>query len=109
MTGYYKTLVRPRQHHPLSMLKYDPVGTSDYLSLHFHPQSEKDCSHPIAAGAVEGDLCSQREVESMVLVSLGDADFPRLQGSLKRKEKKKKRKKKEKKNGTLTERPLYIQ
>jgi len=26
MTGYYKTLVRPRQHRPLSMLKYDPVG-----------------------------------------------------------------------------------
>ena len=28
LTGYYKTLVRPRQHRPLSMLKYDPVGTS---------------------------------------------------------------------------------
>ncbi|KAI4736115.1 hypothetical protein E4T50_13383 [Aureobasidium sp. EXF-12298] len=27
LTGYYKTLVRPRQHRPLSMLKYDPVGT----------------------------------------------------------------------------------
>jgi large subunit ribosomal protein L33 len=27
MTGYYKTFVRPRQHRPLSMLKYDPVGT----------------------------------------------------------------------------------
>ncbi|KAK5009194.1 hypothetical protein LTR28_002215 [Elasticomyces elasticus] len=26
MTGYYKTLVRPRQHRPLSMLKYDPVA-----------------------------------------------------------------------------------
>jgi hypothetical protein len=26
LTGYYKTLVRPRQHRPLSMLKYDPVG-----------------------------------------------------------------------------------
>lgn len=26
MTGYYKTLVRPRDHRPLSMLKYDPVG-----------------------------------------------------------------------------------
>ncbi|KAH0194516.1 hypothetical protein KCV03_g400, partial [Aureobasidium melanogenum] len=25
LTGYYKTLVRPRQHRPLSMLKYDPV------------------------------------------------------------------------------------
>lgn len=28
MTGYYKTFVRPRTHRPLSMLKYDPVGTS---------------------------------------------------------------------------------
>ena len=26
MTGYYKTFSRPRTHHPLSMLKYDPVG-----------------------------------------------------------------------------------
>jgi len=28
LTGYYKTLIRPRTHRPLSMLKYDPVGTS---------------------------------------------------------------------------------
>ncbi|KAF2453758.1 hypothetical protein BDY21DRAFT_354991 [Lineolata rhizophorae] len=28
MTGYYKTFTRPRAHKPLSMLKYDPVGTS---------------------------------------------------------------------------------
>lgn len=27
MTGYYKTFSRPRTHRPLSMLKYDPVGT----------------------------------------------------------------------------------
>lgn len=27
MTGYYKTFVRPRAHRPLSMIKYDPVGT----------------------------------------------------------------------------------
>lgn len=26
LTGYYKTLMRPRTHRPLSMLKYDPVG-----------------------------------------------------------------------------------
>lgn len=48
MTGYYKTLVRPRQHHPLSMLKYDPVGTSDYFSS-FSCAGEaerKDCSPP---------------------------------------------------------------
>ena len=36
MTGYYRTLVRPRQHRPLSMLKYDPVGTF-FLSLLFVP------------------------------------------------------------------------
>lgn len=29
LTGYYKTLVRPRTHRPLSMLKYDPVGMFD--------------------------------------------------------------------------------
>jgi large subunit ribosomal protein L33 len=28
MTGYYKTFTRPRTSRPLSMLKYDPVGTS---------------------------------------------------------------------------------
>ena len=27
LTGYFRTMVRPRQHRPLSMLKYDPVGT----------------------------------------------------------------------------------
>ena len=30
LTGYYKTYVRPRLHKPLSMLKYDPVGTCTY-------------------------------------------------------------------------------
>jgi len=28
MTGYYRTMQRPRAHHPLSMLKYDPIGTT---------------------------------------------------------------------------------
>ena len=27
MTGYYRTLQRPRAHRRLSMLKYDPIGT----------------------------------------------------------------------------------
>lgn len=27
MTGYYRTLMRPRLHRPLSMMKYDPIGT----------------------------------------------------------------------------------
>jgi hypothetical protein len=27
MTGYYRTLMRPRVHRPLSMMKYDPIGT----------------------------------------------------------------------------------
>ena len=26
MTGYYRTMQRPRVHQPLSMLKYDPIG-----------------------------------------------------------------------------------
>ncbi|KAF1349625.1 50S ribosomal protein L33 [Delphinella strobiligena] len=33
MTGYYRTLVRPRQHRPLSMLKYDPVVKRQVLFL----------------------------------------------------------------------------
>ena len=36
MTGYYKTFTRPRQHRPLSMLKYDPVGTPS----HNNPNSQ---------------------------------------------------------------------
>lgn len=31
LTGYYKTLRRPRLHKPLSMMKYDPVGESPSL------------------------------------------------------------------------------
>ena len=27
MTGYYRTMMRPRANNPLSMLKYDPIGT----------------------------------------------------------------------------------
>ncbi|OWP00727.1 methylated-DNA [Marssonina coronariae] len=33
LTGYYKTLVRPRTHKPLSMLKYDPVVRKKVLFL----------------------------------------------------------------------------
>ncbi|KKZ68251.1 hypothetical protein EMCG_06074 [[Emmonsia] crescens] len=33
MTGYYKTLVRPRTGRPLSMLKYDPVVKKKVLFL----------------------------------------------------------------------------
>ncbi|KAL2033741.1 hypothetical protein VTO58DRAFT_104455 [Aureobasidium pullulans] len=33
LTGYYKTLIRPRQHRPLSMLKYDPVVKKKVLFL----------------------------------------------------------------------------
>ncbi len=29
LTGYYRTLRRPRTHRPLSMMKYDPVGKID--------------------------------------------------------------------------------
>jgi hypothetical protein len=34
MTGYYRTMQRPRAHQPLSMLKYDPIGTTPSL-FHF--------------------------------------------------------------------------
>ncbi|KAL8855475.1 MAG: hypothetical protein Q9178_007886 [Gyalolechia marmorata] len=33
LTGYYRTLRRPRAHTPLSMMKYDPVGTSFPFSV----------------------------------------------------------------------------
>ncbi|RKF62360.1 39S ribosomal protein L33, mitochondrial [Erysiphe neolycopersici] len=33
LTGYYKTMMRPRTHRPLSMLKYDPVVRKKVLFL----------------------------------------------------------------------------
>ncbi|KAJ6095915.1 hypothetical protein N7486_006661 [Penicillium sp. IBT 16267x] len=33
MTGYYRTMTRPRTHRPLSMLKYDPVVKKTVLFL----------------------------------------------------------------------------
>ncbi|ORY05378.1 hypothetical protein BCR34DRAFT_45185 [Clohesyomyces aquaticus] len=33
MTGYYRTLMRPRAHRPLSMLKYDPIVRKQVLFL----------------------------------------------------------------------------
>ncbi|KAA8644536.1 hypothetical protein EYZ11_006881 [Aspergillus tanneri] len=33
MTGYFRTMVRPRAHRPLSMLKYDPVVKKKVLFL----------------------------------------------------------------------------
>ncbi|KAL6172468.1 hypothetical protein ACJQWK_01632 [Exserohilum turcicum] len=41
MTGYYRTMQRPRTHQPLSMLKYDPIGTTPTTNVH----------HTIAASA----------------------------------------------------------
>ncbi|PKY03016.1 hypothetical protein P168DRAFT_319564 [Aspergillus campestris IBT 28561] len=33
MTGYFRTMIRPRTHRPLSMLKYDPVVKKQVLFL----------------------------------------------------------------------------
>ena len=33
MTGYFRTMIRPRAHRPLSMLKYDPVVKKKVLFL----------------------------------------------------------------------------
>ncbi|KAL3476304.1 hypothetical protein BJX99DRAFT_228247 [Aspergillus californicus] len=33
MTGYYRTMTRPRTHRPLSMMKYDPVVKKQVLFL----------------------------------------------------------------------------
>ncbi|KAF1912114.1 50S ribosomal protein L33 [Ampelomyces quisqualis] len=33
MTGYYRTMQRPRAHRPLSMLKYDPIVRKQVLFL----------------------------------------------------------------------------
>lgn len=33
MTGFYRTMIRPRAHRPLSMLKYDPVVKKKVLFL----------------------------------------------------------------------------
>ncbi|KAF2494975.1 uncharacterized protein BDZ99DRAFT_527165 [Mytilinidion resinicola] len=33
MTGYFRSMMRPRQHRPLSMLKYDPIVRKKVLFL----------------------------------------------------------------------------
>lgn len=45
LTGYYKTVVRPRTHRPLSMMKYDPVGR---FAFHFGCEDEE--------GSGKGDM-----------------------------------------------------
>ncbi|TVY40091.1 hypothetical protein LSUB1_G003666, partial [Lachnellula subtilissima] len=40
LTGYYKTLMRPRTHRPLSMLKYDPVGTFCFSLVYTYGQGK---------------------------------------------------------------------
>lgn len=83
MTGYYKTFVRPRQHHPLSMLKYDPVGTSDYFSS-FSCAGEaerKDCSPPPPPPGPEGGvmLVGEGGIINAGGIS-GRCGFPMLKG-----------------------------
>ena len=52
MTGYYRTLRRPRTHKPLSMMKYDPVGTSfrrDFLyCVLYRPRSLPACPYLVS-------------------------------------------------------------
>ncbi|KAF2139435.1 uncharacterized protein K452DRAFT_300477 [Aplosporella prunicola CBS 121167] len=33
MTGFFRTMIRPRTHRPLSMMKYDPVVRKQVLFL----------------------------------------------------------------------------
>lgn len=54
LTGYYKTLVRPRTHRPLSMLKYDPVGT--FISFWLFLFVLRDFA-PLRTGRIEGVVC----------------------------------------------------
>lgn len=42
LTGYYRTLRRPRAHRPLSMLKYDPVGTLSPVALSTYTRVKED-------------------------------------------------------------------
>ena len=57
MTGYYRTLMRPRVHRPLSMMKYDPIGTQLPRTL---PPSPR-LPDPLFQTATEiGGLCHDR-------------------------------------------------
>lgn len=61
LTGYYKTLVRPRQHRPLSMLKYDPVGM-----LHYFPTVSREGRGQRGRDDIEGDVCEREEKEKEI-------------------------------------------
>jgi hypothetical protein len=65
MTGYYKTFVRPRTHRPLSMMKYDPVGTffCDLMSF----RTEKSA----AARLCLGECISMKSLLECVVVGRG--------------------------------------
>lgn len=91
MTGYYKTLVRPRQHHPLSMLKYDPVGTSAFfppIISCVQEGSEKAISPPRAeAGGGVGNLYRRGRERVKWWYTWEDVDYMDLRRCEKKKKK----------------------
>lgn len=63
LTGYYKTLIRPRVHRPLSMLKYDPVGMFDHL-IHLLIKLERAIGSRVGGIEVFGFLLGVRKTKT---------------------------------------------
>ncbi|KAI7340919.1 hypothetical protein KC340_g10 [Hortaea werneckii] len=65
MTGYYKTFSRPRQHRPLSMLKYDPVETRRLQidsALHAHHGVTPSVSRILTSHARRSSTCDTTDM-----------------------------------------------
>lgn len=64
MTGYYRTMQRPRAHQPLSMLKYDPIGTA---SLAFSRRAHEYRGFPTSSRRCKDWKGAMKDVEAMVV------------------------------------------
>jgi hypothetical protein len=68
MTGYYRTMQRPRVHQPLSMLKYDPIGTTPLLLplpiVERHARLTQDTMQEEVENKNGRESCSQRVLDA---------------------------------------------
>lgn len=67
MTGYYRTMTRPRTSKPMSMLKYDPVGAWGQSLLPFYRWTCVPCDGADLA-SVKPSYIARLRISSLSLV-----------------------------------------